>query len=83
LQSKLSRQSILLSSSRKLQVQQGEGSTWVLKSIVASTQGLFSLLKAGRRAHLLNTDHMRKLKNKIIDHRLPIVLDQELFVRIS
>lgn len=47
LQGKVSRQSILLSSCRKLQVQQGDDSSWVVKSIVASTQGLLSLLKAG------------------------------------
>lgn len=39
-----SRKSILLSSYRKLQVQQGDDSTWVVKPIVASTQGLLSLL---------------------------------------
>ena len=47
LQSKLLGQPTLLRSSRKLQMRQGEDSTWVVKPIVASTHGLFSLLKAG------------------------------------
>jgi hypothetical protein len=61
LQSKFRGQSILLNSCRELQVQQGDDSTWVNKPIVASTQCLFSLLKAGERHNF--TDYLRKYFN--------------------
>jgi hypothetical protein len=51
LQSKLSRQSILLNFCRRFQVQLGDDSTRVIKPFVASTQGLFSLFKTGGKAH--------------------------------
>jgi hypothetical protein len=47
LQSKLSKQSILLNSCWKLHVQSRQMTPEVVKAIVASIQGLFSLLKAG------------------------------------
>lgn len=49
-QSKLSRQSTPQSYCRKLQMQGGY-STKVVKPFLASIQGLYSLLKAGGRAH--------------------------------